>query len=142
MPEPDRRDMNQQIIDEFRANGGKVGGNFAGAPMILIHHWGAKTGTERVNPLVYQPVGDDFAIFASKAGAPTHPAWFHNLVAHPDTTVEVGGESYAVRARVLQGAERDAIWEKQKSLMPGFAEYEEKSKGIREIPVVLLERAR
>ena len=133
-------DFNTKIIEEFRANAGKVGGGFAGAPMILIHHRGARTGTERVSPLVYQPVGDDFAIFGSKGGAPTAPAWYRNLLAHPDIEVEVGTDTIPVRARELKGSERAPIWEKQKKLTPGFAEYEEKTKGIREIPVILLER--
>jgi deazaflavin-dependent oxidoreductase (nitroreductase family) len=133
-------DFNTKVIEEFRANGGQVGGGFDGAPMILVHHKGAKTGTERVNPLVYQPVGDDFAIFASKAGAPTHPAWYLNLKANPSITVEVGTETLDVEVRELEGDERQAVWEKQKSLMPGFAEYEEKAKDSRVIPVLLLER--
>ncbi|MBO0728131.1 MAG: nitroreductase family deazaflavin-dependent oxidoreductase [Acidimicrobiaceae bacterium] len=136
----ERDDFNTKVIEEFRANAGKVGGGFAGAPMILLHHRGAKSGTERVNPLVYQRVGDAFALFASKAGAPTHPDWYRNLMANPDTKVEVGEETYQVHARELHGPERDEIWEKQKSLMPGFAEYEEKARGKREIPVILLER--
>jgi deazaflavin-dependent oxidoreductase (nitroreductase family) len=137
--DPDPNEWNNKIVAEFRANAGKVGGPFEGAPMILIHHQGAKTGTERVNPLVYQAVGRDYAIFGSKGGAPTNPQWFGNLVAHPDTTAEVGNETHPVRARVLEGDERAAIWEKQKVAMPGFAEYEEKAKN-REIPVVLLVR--
>jgi deazaflavin-dependent oxidoreductase (nitroreductase family) len=95
----DMDDFNQKIIAEFRANGGKVGGQFEGAPMVLLHHRGAKTGTERVNPLVYRPVGDDIAIFASKGGAPTNPDWYHNVVAHPETTIEVGPDTVAVVAR-------------------------------------------
>lgn len=133
-------DFNSKVIDEFRANAGKVGGGFEGAPMILVHHRGARTGTERVSPLVYQPVGDNFAVFGSKGGAPTAPAWYRNVVAHPDIEVEVGTDTVPVRARELKGDERAAIWEKQKTLMPGFAEYEEKTRGIREIPVILLER--
>jgi deazaflavin-dependent oxidoreductase (nitroreductase family) len=133
-------DFNRGIIEEFRANQGKVGGGFDGAPMILLHHKGAKTGTERVNPLVYLPVGDDFAIFASKGGAPDDPRWFRNLQANPETTAEVGPETYRVRARVLDGDEREPIWTKQKQLMPNFAEYEDKARGIRDIPVVLLEK--
>lgn len=136
----DFQDFNSQIISEFRANQGQVGGGFAGAPMILIHHKGAKSGTERVNPLVYQAVGENFAIFGSRGGAPTHPDWYRNVMAHPDIDVEVGTETIPVRARELKGAERSEIWEKQKKAMPGFAEYEEKTTGIREIPVVLLER--
>ena len=133
-------DLNAKVIDEFRANAGKVGGGFEGAPMILLHHRGAKSGTVRINPLVYQPVGDAFAVFGSKGGAPTHPDWYRNLMANPDTEVEVGGKKYEVHARELTGSQRDEIWEKQKGLIPGFAEYEEKARGIREIPVVLLER--
>ena len=133
-------DFNSQVINEFRANAGKVGGGFDGAPMILIHHRGARSGTVRVNPLVYQPVGDSFAIFGSRGGAPTPPDWYRNVLAHPDIDVEVGTDTIPVRARELQGEERAPIWEKQKKLMPGFAEYEEKTKGIREIPVILLER--
>jgi len=135
-------DFNQAIIDEFRANEGRVGGGFAGAPMILVHHRGAKTGTERVSPLVYQAVGDAFAVFGSKGGAPSDPQWVANLMANPDTVVEVGTETIPVRARRLLGDERAPIWSRQKELMPGFAEYERKVAGTsgREIPVVLLER--
>lgn len=132
-------DFNSQVIEEFRANGGKVGGGFEGAPMILVHHRGAKTGTPRVNPLVYQPVGEAFAIFASKGGAPSHPHWYLNLKAHPETEVEIGSETIPVTVRELDGPEREEIWERQKKLMPGFAEYEEKA-GDRQIPVLLLER--
>lgn len=130
-------DFNAAIIEEFRANGGKVGGNFEGAPMLLLRHVGARSGVERVNPLVYQPDGDNLAIFASKAGAPTNPDWFHNLVANPDTTVEVGDGTRAVRARVAEGEERERIWSRQKELMPGFADYEQSTD--RQIPVVVLE---
>jgi deazaflavin-dependent oxidoreductase (nitroreductase family) len=136
----DPNDFNTRIIEEFRANAGKVGGPFEGAPMILVHHKGARTGAVRVSPLVYQAVGDDFAIFASKGGAPTAPDWYRNLLAHPEIEVEVGTDTIPVRARELNGDERSSIWEKQKKLMPGFAEYEEKTRGIREIPVILLER--
>jgi deazaflavin-dependent oxidoreductase (nitroreductase family) len=130
-------DWNRQIIDEFRANDGKVGGQFEGAPMILVHHRGAKTGTERVTPLVYQPDGGDYVVFGSKGGAPTHPHWYLNLVANPETTVEVGPDTVAVTARVAEGDERDRLWTRQKELMPGFADYEV-SAGDREIPVVVL----
>ena len=131
-------DWNAKIIDEFRANGGKVGGGFDGAPMLLLHTQGAKTGQERVNPVVYQPVGDAFAVFASKGGAPTNPDWYYNLRAHPEVKIEVGGDSIDVKARVLEDDEREPIWEKQKQLMPGFAEYEAKT--TRQIPVLVLER--
>ncbi len=133
-------DFNAQIIEEFRANDGKVGGNFEGAPMVLVTTVGAKSGRERVNPLVYQPVGDDLAVFASAAGAPTHPAWYHNIVANPTVVIEVGADKVPAEARVLTGDERSAIWERQKEIMPGFADYES-SAGDREIPVVLLHRA-
>lgn len=131
-------DFNATIIDEFRTNDGKVGGPFDGAPVLLIHSRGAKTGEERVHPVVYQPLANGWAVFASKAGAPTNPAWYHNLVAHPDTEIEVGAETIPVRARVAEGDERDEIWEKQKADMPGFAEYEAKTS--RRIPVIVFER--
>jgi deazaflavin-dependent oxidoreductase (nitroreductase family) len=131
-------DFNSEIINEFRANAGKVGGPFEGAPVLLLHHTGAKSGTERVNPLVYQPLdGGRYAIFASKAGADTNPDWFHNLVAHPRTTIEVGTETVPVVCRVTDGAERETIWSAQKAAAPGFAEYE--SKTTRQIPVIVLD---
>jgi deazaflavin-dependent oxidoreductase (nitroreductase family) len=131
-------DWNKNIVEEFRTNEGKVGGPFEGAPMLLLHHKGAKSGTERVNPLVYQALGDNFVIFASKGGAPTNPDLYHNIVAHPDIEVEVGNDTIPVRVRVAEGDEREGIWTKQKERMPGFAEYE--SKTSRQIPVVILER--
>ena len=135
-------DWNQRVIEEFRANEGRVGGNYEGRTLLLLHHTGAKTGTERVNPLAYQRLSDDsVAIFASKGGAPTTPDWFYNVIAHPDVKVEIGTESYTARARVAEGAERETIWEKQKVDWPGFAAYEEKTRGIREIPVVVLDNA-
>jgi deazaflavin-dependent oxidoreductase (nitroreductase family) len=133
-------DPNQQVIDEFRANRGKVGGSLATLPMVLLHHRGAKTGAERVNPLGYQRLSDDaVAVFASKGGAPTNPDWYYNLVANPDARIEIGDETYDVRARVATGEERDRIWEAQKQAFPNFAGYEQTSGG-REIPVVVLER--
>src|SRR5690349_4895111 len=102
----DPNDWNRRIIEEFRANEGRVGGDFEGAPMILIHHRGAKSGTERVNPLMYRKVDGGYAIFASKGGAPSNPDWYYNLVANPETTVEVGAETIPVRARVAQSEER------------------------------------
>ena len=131
-------DWNAKIIDEFRANEGKVGGPFEGANVLLLHTRGAKTGKERVNPVAYQPVGDDVAIFASKGGADTNPDWFHNLKANPVVTVEIGMDTVEKRARVAEGEERDRIWTRQKEFMPGFAEYEQKTS--RQIPVVILER--
>ncbi len=133
-------DWNAQIIDEFRQNDGKVGGMFEGAPMLLLHTIGARTGQERVNPLMYQPLPDgSFAIFASKAGAPTNPDWYHNLKANPDTKVEVGTDVVPVTARVAAGEERDGIWERQKASYPQFAEYERTTDRV--IPVIVLERA-
>lgn len=138
----DMNEWNQQVIDEFRSNDGRVGGPFEGAPMILVHHVGRKSGTARVSPMVFQPVGDGFAVFASKAGAPDNPDWYHNLVANPETTAEVGAEhrgaTVAVRVRELSGDERSEVWEAQKRASPGFAEYETKA-APREIPVLLLE---
>ncbi len=134
----DGDDFNGQVIEEFRANGGKVGGYFAGAPLLLLHHTGAKSGTERVNPLVYQQVGDSYAIFASAGGQPRDPQWFRNLVAHPDVTAEVGTSTVKVRARVADQAERATIYATQKERMSNFADYE-KSAAPREIPVVLLD---
>ena len=135
----DMNDFNRQIIDEFRANDGKVGGGFAGAPMVLLHHTGAKSGTERVSPLVYQVVGDGWAVFASKGGAPDNPDWFHNVTANPQTTIEIGTDKFDVVARVAEGDEREAIWTKQKQDFPNFAEYEKNTD--RTIPVVVLERS-
>lgn len=134
----DMENFNDKVIKEFRENDGKVGGMFEGAPVLLLHHTGAKTGTQRVNPLMYQPVGDSFAIFASKAGAPSNPDWYYNLATHPDTTIEVGTGTVKVRARVADPDERDPIWEKQKELAPGFAEYETNA-APRQIPVILLD---
>jgi deazaflavin-dependent oxidoreductase (nitroreductase family) len=139
MSEPSPNDWNAQIIAEFRANGGKVGGNFAGAPLLLLHTTGAKSGEERVHPMMYLPVGDRYAVFASKAGAPTNPAWYHNLVAHPQARIEVGTETLDVTATVADREERDRLYAQQASLYPGFKEYEEKTD--RTIPVVLLSRS-
>jgi deazaflavin-dependent oxidoreductase (nitroreductase family) len=133
----DVKDFNSQIIEEFRTNEGNVGGGFAGAPMLLLHSTGAKSGKERVNPMVYQDVDGNYAVFASKGGAPTNPDWYRNLVAHPKATIEVGDKTVEVTARTAEGEERERIWEAQKQAMPGFAEYEKKTD--RQIPVVILE---
>jgi len=132
-------DWNQGIIDEFRANRGKVGGMFEGAPLLLLHHVGARSGTERVSPLMYQAIDDGYAVFASAAGADTNPDWFHNLKANPETRVEVGAETTAVRTRVALGDEHERIWSKQKQEWPQFAEYERQTSRV-VIPVVVLER--
>jgi deazaflavin-dependent oxidoreductase (nitroreductase family) len=131
-------DWNDRIIAEFRANQGRVGGNFEGAPLLLLHSTGAKTGQERVNPVMYMAVGESFAVFASKAGAPTNPDWYHNLVAQPEARIEVGTETLEVTARVLDDAEREPIWREQKARYPGFADYETKTDRV--IPVVMLDR--
>jgi deazaflavin-dependent oxidoreductase (nitroreductase family) len=134
-------DFNQQIIEEFRANGGRVGGRFEGAPLLLLHHRGAKSGKEYVNPLMCQDLGGgSLAIFASKGGAPTNPDWFHNLRANPNTKIELGADTVEVVARVASDEDRDRIWEAQKRAYPNFAEYE-RSAGGRTIPVVVLDRA-
>lgn len=130
-------DFNDTVIAEFRANHGRVGGPFEGAPLLLLHSTGAKTGAPRVHPMMYQAVGQSFAVFASKAGAPDNPAWFHNLVAHPEAEIEVGDAIVSVRARVSEGAERDRIWEAQKQAYPGFADYEARTDRV--IPVVILD---
>ena len=132
-------DWNSGIIDEFRRNDGRVGGVFEGAPLLLLHHTGAKTGTERVSPLMYRAVNGSYAVFASKGGAHTNPDWFHNLVANPDTKVEVGEETIGVTARVATGEERDDIWSRQKREWPTFGQYERMTS--REIPVVVLDPA-
>ena len=110
---------NERIIQEFRANGGRVGGPFEGHTLLLLHHRGAKSGIERVNPLACQPLGDGaWAVFGSKGGAPSNPDWFHNLVANPDTVIEIGTEVVRVRARVAAGEERERVWTRQKHIMP------------------------
>ncbi|MCA1845629.1 MAG: nitroreductase family deazaflavin-dependent oxidoreductase [Actinobacteria bacterium] len=132
-------DWNAKIIEEFRANAGRVGGHFEGVPILLLHTTGARSGQPRVNPLAFQPDGDRLIIFASYAGGPTNPAWFHNLLAGGPASVEVGTDRFPVTARVAAGEERGRYWAKQKEDLPTFAEYERKTS--REIPVVVLERA-
>ncbi len=134
----DRNEFNERVIAEFRANGGKVGPPFEGAPMILVTHKGARSGKERTTPLVYTTDGDRLVIIASKAGAPTSPDWYHNLVANPEVTVEVGTETFRARAEVVTGDERKRLYEAQAARMPNFREYQEKT--TREIPVVVLHR--
>ena len=136
MAEP--TDFNGKIIAEFRANGGKVGGPFASSDILLLHHTGARSGAQRVSPLAYQRVGESFAVFASKAGAQVNPAWYHNLIAYPDTSAEVGNQTLSVRARVAEPAERDVIWERQVERAPHFGQYAERA-APREIPVIVLD---
>jgi deazaflavin-dependent oxidoreductase (nitroreductase family) len=131
-------DWNDQIIAEFRANEGKVGGPFEGAPMVILTSTGAKTGKPHTNPLMYLPDGDRVVVFASMGGAPENPQWFNNLVANPDAEAEVGTERFKVRAVVTEGEERDRLFEEQKKRYPQFGEYETQT--TRTIPVVALER--
>jgi deazaflavin-dependent oxidoreductase (nitroreductase family) len=132
----DVQDWNSKIIEEFRANEGKVGGQFAGAPILLLHTTGAKTGRERVNPMMYLDLDGHRYVFASKAGADTNPDWYWNLVAHTDVTVEVGTDTYEVSARPVTGGDRDRVYAEQARRYPGFAEYEQKTSRV--IPVVEL----
>jgi len=128
-------DWNQKIIDEFRSSGGHVGGQFAGAPLLLLTSTGAKTGEKRTTPMMYLVDGDRLAVFASKAGAPTNPDWYHNLLAHRRAAVEVRPETFEVDVEMAGREERDRPYAIQSERYPGFAEYEEKT--TRVIPVVL-----
>ncbi len=148
MPEqPDwdeQNDWNEKIIAEFRANDGKVGGNFEGAPVLLLHHQGRKSGRTYVSPMMYLADDDDPAkvyVFASKAGAPTHPDWYFNLTSSGEASVERGTETYDVHVSEVTGDDRDAIYDEQARQYPGFAEYERQTEGIRTIPVLALRRA-
>jgi deazaflavin-dependent oxidoreductase (nitroreductase family) len=129
-------DFNAKVIDEFRANDGHVGGRFQDMPLLLVHHVGAQSGAQRVNPVAYQRDGDRYVIFASKAGAPTNPAWYYNLKAHPDTTIEVGDQTLSVHASEATGDERERLYGAQAVRMPQFAEYAQKTS--RAIPVLVL----
>ena len=131
-------DWNRQTIEEFRANGGKVGGFWEGKPLLLITTTGAKSGQRHTNPTMYLREGDRLLVFASKSGAPTHPAWYHNLVAYPQVTVEVGSETYEATATILTGDERDRLYARQAELYPQFGEYQANT--TRKIPVIALER--
>jgi deazaflavin-dependent oxidoreductase (nitroreductase family) len=135
---PDMNDFNTKIIEEFRSNDGVVGGQFEGAPLLLLTTTGAKSGQPRVAPMMYRPEGDRLYVFASKAGAPTNPDWYHNLVANPEVSVEVGKEQFEAHATVVDRAERDRIYAEQAAVYPGFAEYEAKTDRV--IPVVALDR--
>lgn len=129
-------DFNATVIEEFRANDGKVGGNFEGAPLLLLHSTGAKSGEARLHPVMYLDDGDRYVIFASKAGADTHPAWYHNLKANPDASIEIGPDTVEVVAVEATGNERDELFERQAGIFPAFGEYAEKTS--RTIPVMLL----
>jgi deazaflavin-dependent oxidoreductase (nitroreductase family) len=131
-------DWNDKIIEEFRANQGRVGGPFEGATLLLLHTRGAKTGLERVNPVVYLPDAGDYVIIASKGGAPTNPDWYHNLLANPEVTIEVGTEQFPAIASITQEPETSELYEKMVARRAGFAEY--KLKTNRAIPVIRLKR--
>jgi deazaflavin-dependent oxidoreductase (nitroreductase family) len=137
-------DWNARTIAEFRANEGKVGGVFEGAPIVLAHHRGRKSGRERVTPMLYLPHETDpdiIYVFATRGGSPTHPDWYRNLTAGGDNSVERGTETYKVNVRELKGAERDRIYAEQARRYPSLAEYERQTAGIRTIPVLELRRA-
>lgn len=129
-------DYNEQVIAEFRANSGEVGGPFEGMPMLLLHHRGAKSGAERINPLAYLMDDGRYVVFATKGGAPRHPAWYHNLKAHPQVTIEVGTETIQATASEVTGEERDRLYGTQAERRPAFGEYEHKTDRV--IPVVVL----
>ena len=132
-------DGNGPIIEEFRANEGRVGGRFEGRPLLLLHTVGARSGAERINPVMYLRDGDRLVVFASKGGASTDPDWYRNVQAHPEASVEIGTERFPVRARIAEGEERDALYAEQSRRYPIFATYQA---GVdRTIPVVVLERA-
>ncbi len=130
-------DFNAQIIEEFHANEGRVAGMFEGMPLLLLHHTGARSGQSRINPLVYLSDGERYVIFASKAGAPTNPDWYHNLKAHPNVQIEVGNDTIDVLASEASGEERERLYRTQAERTPQFAEYEQKAGG-RVIPVIIL----
>ena len=134
----DMNDWNKAIIEEFRANKGKVGGQFAGAQLLLLHTTGAKSGLPRTNPLVYLPDGDRMVIIASKAGAPSNPDWYYNIATNPTVSVEVGTDQVQAKATVAAEPERTALYERMAAVNPGFAEYQRKT--TRVIPVIVLER--
>lgn len=135
-------DYNQKNIEEFRANQGRVGGGFEGKPLLLLHTIGRRSGTERVNPLMYLADGNRWVIFASKGGHVADPHWLHNVEANPKATIEVGTSTIPVIATVLrEGPDRDALYARQIAAFPQFGEYEEKTEGHRTIPVIILERA-
>ena len=131
-------DFNRRLVEEFRANNGKVGGPFADRPLMVLTTIGAKSGLPRTIPLVYTRDGDRLVIIASKGGAPTNPDWYHNLVANPTATVELPGETFQVTAAIAQGTARDRLFGQQAAQMPGFADYQRNT--TRRIPVIVLER--
>ena len=129
-------DFNAQVIEEFHANAGRVGGVFEGMPLLLLHHTGAKSGKSRINPLAYQSDGGRYVVFASKAGAPSNPDWYYNLKAQPNLTIELGSDTIEVLASEASGEERDRLYRTQAERVPQFAEYEQKTERV--IPVIIL----
>jgi deazaflavin-dependent oxidoreductase (nitroreductase family) len=134
----DYNEFNRKLIEEYRANGGKVSGMFAGAPLLLLTTTGARSGQPRVAPLAYTTDNDRMVVIASKGGAPTHPDWFYNVRSNPDVTVELGAEAFPARATILQGAERQRLFDQMAAQMPNFAEYQRNT--TRQLPVIVLER--
>ena len=134
----DLNERNNQIIEEFRANDGKVGGYFANRTLLLLHTTGAKSGKERINPLATDEDGDRLVVVASKGGAPSNPDWYYNLLAHPVVGVEYGTEEFQARATVTSEPERSRLYQKVANQFPGFTEYEAKTKRV--IPVITLSR--
>ena len=137
---PSWKEMNEAIIKEFRENGGKVGGYFEGAPLLLLTTTGARTGKSRITPLMYLADEENLAIFASKGGSPENPDWYHNLLANPIAVVEVGEERFQARAEIAEGGKLDRLYSKQASIYPQFAEYQENTTRAK-IPVVVLRRS-
>lgn len=135
----DMNDFNKQVIEEFRANGGKVGGMFEGAPLLLLTTTGARSGQPRVAPLVYTTDSDRIVIIASKGGAPTNPDWYHNIAANPEVTVELGTETFQARAEIAEEPERTRLFDAQAATMPGFRDYQNNTSRV--IPVVTISRA-
>jgi deazaflavin-dependent oxidoreductase (nitroreductase family) len=134
-------DWNDKVIAEFRANKGHVGGGFAGAPLLLLHHRGRRTGKEYVSPMMYLAgPGDTVYVFASKGGSPDNPQWYANAMVAGTARVELGTQSFDVTVEELTGEERDRVYGRQAAAFPGFADYEQKTRGIRTIPVLALTR--
>jgi deazaflavin-dependent oxidoreductase (nitroreductase family) len=136
MADSELSDFNSKVIAEFRENGGKVGKMFEGSKLLLLHHVGARSDERRITPLVYLDDGERYVIYASKAGAPSNPAWYHNLKANPDVEIEVGTEKLRVHADEVSGEERERLFEEQQRLMPQFSDYAQKTDRI--IPVLVL----
>jgi len=135
---PDMKQFNEGVIKDFRANGGKVGGQMENIPLLLVTMKGAKSGRTITLPLAYSKDGNRFVVIASYAGAPHNPSWYHNLVAHPDVTIELGGEKFQAKVSIAQGAERDRLFKQQADQLPIFNEYQQKT--TRRIPVIVIER--